>query len=170
MARQKPLDISLRSLMGWVLGPVLGMTLFGIWPTWLLEGWAGVIAQWVTVLLVLSVMFGSGSLTVYAARQGAGPASTVFLGASLFRMLLSPLLVGLAWLVTGLPSGSMTVWLVITYVTCLVLECIWLVLALRRAELARERSHAQEPATPKESPDSAGPKEDPPTTQTHEDH
>lgn len=129
---QPALPINIASLLKWVLPPVLGMSVFGVLPTWLTSGGAGVAGQIVTVLIVLGVMLGCGGLTVYAARQGAGPASTVFLGSSLLRMVLCPTLVGLAWLVTRLPAKPMAVWLVITYLACLAMECVWIVRALRR--------------------------------------
>jgi hypothetical protein len=133
---QPALPIHFVSLLKWVLPPVLGMAAFGVLPTWLTCGWPGVAGQSVAVFIVLGVMLGCGGLTVYAARQGAGQASTVFLGSSLLRMVLCPTLVGLAWLVTQLPAKPMAVWMMITYLACLALECAWIVRALRRS--ARE--------------------------------
>ena len=130
---QPALPIHFVSLLKWILPPVLGMAAFGVLPTWLMCGWPGVTGQIVTVLVVLGVMLGCGGLTVYAARQGAGQASTVFLGSSLLRMVLCPTLVGLAWLVTQLPAKPMAVWMMITYLACLALECAWIVRALRRS-------------------------------------
>jgi hypothetical protein len=91
-----------------------------------------VIAQVVSVCLVLGVMLGTGGLTVYSARQGVRQAVTVFLSASLFRMLLCPAFVGVAWWFTRLPAKAMGVWMVITYIAGLGLESAWLVTALVR--------------------------------------
>jgi hypothetical protein len=119
-------------LLRWVALPTLAAAAFGILPTWLMAGWTGVAGGLVAVAVVLGVMVATGSFTVYAAKQGAGPASTTFLGCSLLRMVLCPLLVGLAWWITALPFNPMAVWLVIAYILCLALEVLWLVLALRR--------------------------------------
>jgi hypothetical protein len=109
------------------------MTAFGILPTWLLAGWSAVGGQTLSVALVLAVMLGSGFLTVFAARQSRSSAATVFLGASLFRLILCPALVGLGCWISGLPYEAMAVWMIIAYVACLGLEVAWLVKALVRA-------------------------------------
>lgn len=130
-AKDQPLDLSTGRLLRWVALPTLAAAAFGILPTWLMAGWAGVAGGLVAVAVVLGVMVATGSFTVYAAKQGAGPASTTFLGCSLLRMILCPVLVGLAWWITALPFNPMAVWLVIAYIFCLALEVLWLVLALR---------------------------------------
>jgi hypothetical protein len=132
MTDTRPIPLSLRSLAGWVVLPVLGASAFGSVATWLVAGGAGVAGQWLAVGCVLAVMAGSGSVTVAAASGGAGPASTTFLGFSLLRLLLCPGLVSLAWWASSLPAGPVAVWLVISYLSCLALEVAWLVAALRR--------------------------------------
>lgn len=141
MSDLQPMSLSMRSLAGWVVLPVLGAAAFGTLPTWLVAAGPGVAGQWLAVACVLGVMFGTGSLTVAAARSGAGPASTTFLGTSLFRLILCPGLVALAWWGSGLPIGPMAVWLVIGYIACLGLEVAWLVVALRRNQAARTEEH-----------------------------
>lgn len=132
MTEPRPMPLSLRSLVGWVVLPVLGASAFGSVATWLVADWPGVAGQWLAVGCVLAVMAGSGSVTVAAARSGAGPASTTFLGFSLLRLILCPGLVSLAGWASALPVGPMAVWLVIGYLGCLALEVAWLVAALRR--------------------------------------
>jgi len=126
------LDIRLPSLLRWVLPPVTGMAAFGVLPTWLLAGTAGIAAEVLAVAVVLGVMIASGGLTVYAAGLGMASAVTVFLGCSLFRLLLCPALVGLVGWLTRLPFAPMGVWMIITYLACLGLESAWIVRALVR--------------------------------------
>jgi hypothetical protein len=140
MKESEALNIRLSSLLKWVLPPVLGVAVFGILPTWLLGDWIGVTAEAVAVVLVLAVMIGSGSLSVSAARAGATSAATVFMGCSLVRMVLCPVLVGIAWWISDLPLKTMGVWMVITYLACLALEAAWIVQALRKNKKSEVRS------------------------------
>lgn len=133
MKEYEAVDIRLSSLLAWVVPASLGAAAFGSLPTWLLNGAAGLAAEAVAVAIVLAVMLLSGSLSVGAAQQGATPAATMFLGCSLLRMVLCPLLVGMAWWITGLPSKPLAVWMIITYLLCLALEAIWVVRALRKS-------------------------------------
>jgi hypothetical protein len=132
MTEPEVLNIRLSSLLVWVLPAALGVAVFGIFPTWLVSDWSGVAAEAVTVVLVLAVMITSGSFSVTAARKGATLAATVFMGCSLVRMVLCPVLVGIAWWITGLPIKTMGVWMVIMYLICLALEAAWMVQALRK--------------------------------------
>ncbi len=138
------LNIRLSSLLKWVLLPVLVITGFGVLPTWLLLGWGGVWAQLTAVAIVLCVMLGSGLITVYYARQSASLASTAFLGSSILRLILCPALVGLAWWITALPSKSMGVWMVISYIACLGLESTWIVKGLRENALRKKMNGREE--------------------------
>ena len=97
---------------------------------------------------VLFVMIGTGIITVGTARRGAGFASTVFLGSSVVRIVLCPGLTALLWYITKFPAKTMVVWMIIAYITCLGLECVWMVLALRQSTSAKK--------TRQEETDSAG--------------
>jgi hypothetical protein len=145
-AKDQPLELSVPRLLRWVALPTVAAAAFGILPTWLMAGWAGVAGGLLAVGLVLGVMVATGSFTVYAAKQGAGPASTTFLGCSLLRMILCPVLVGTAWWISDLPFNPMAVWLVIAYIFCLALEVVWLVLALRHGPARAARDKADPPA------------------------
>lgn len=134
MNKPDSLNIRLTSLLAWVIPAMLTVAVFGVFPTWLVCGWAGVASEATAVALVLLVMIASGSLSVAAARAGASSAATVFLGCSLFRMVLCPGLVGLAWWITDLPAKPMGVWMVITYLACLTLEAAWIVKALKNRQ------------------------------------
>jgi hypothetical protein len=137
-AAQDALNIRLSSLLMWVVPAMLIIAAFGVLPTWLVSGWSGVAAEVVAVVLVLAVMIATGTLSVAAARKGATPAATVFMGCSLFRMILCPVLVGIAWWITDLPAKPMGVWMVITYLLCLTLEAAWIVKALKKQAAGRK--------------------------------
>ena len=144
MTEHRTPQVRLGSLVRWVLVPVVCIAAFGAWPTWLVYEGPGLWAQGAAVSVVLIVMLGSGVVTVYAARQGAGMASTTFLGCSLLRMLLCPGLLGLVWLATEWPVGPMSVWLIITYLACLALEVVWFVRALRAGSMASKTDASTE--------------------------
>jgi hypothetical protein len=133
MAESAPLKLELKALLGWVLPVVVIVAGVGVLPTWLTTGWAGVLSELLAVGVVLGVLLVTGWLTVYAARLGTNQAATVFLGCSIFRLLLCPALVALGWMLTALPHKPMGVWLVVSYLLVLGLEVIWLVRALRQS-------------------------------------
>ena len=139
----RELNITLKSLLLWVFLPVLVITLFGILPTWLVSGWNGIWAELVAVGAVLFVMVGTGIITVRTARRGAGIASTVFLGSSLIRIVLCPGFTTLLWYITKFPAKTMLVWMLLAYITCLGLECVWMVRALRQATSAKENEQKE---------------------------
>jgi hypothetical protein len=123
------------SLVRWVLAPVVCLAVFGAVPTWMTThrtyGWDGVYAQAAAVGIVLVVMLGSGYLAVIVAQGGTGLISTAFLGGSLVRMVLCPVLMAVVWWATHWPVAPMGIWLVITYLACLTLEVVWVIRALR---------------------------------------
>ncbi len=137
------MNIQLSSMLMWVLPVVLGVALFGAIPTWMLDGWEGVAAETLAVAAVLTVMIASGSLSVGAAKKGATAAATVFMGCSLVRMMLCPLLVGLAWWISQLPAKPMGVWMAITYLLSLTLEAAWMVRALRNVKQQKAKKETQ---------------------------
>jgi hypothetical protein len=154
MREPRPLDISLASLVKWVLPWMLGVTAFGVLPTWLMVGWPGIWAQLAAVAVVLSVMMGIGILTVRAAHAGPERAATVFLGSSIARLVVCPVLLSLIWLVTRLSLETMAVWMVIAYLGTLGLEVVWLIKALRHAVDVQdaERKAAKHAGADGESP------------------
>jgi fumarate reductase subunit D len=74
----------------------------------------------------------NGKLTVLAARQSDRAAFIVFTGGSVARAMVCPLVVFLPGWLLKLPVIAMCVWLAITYLLCLITECIWIVIALKK--------------------------------------
>ncbi|NBB95129.1 MAG: hypothetical protein GVY16_05250 [Planctomycetes bacterium] len=150
MSEPRPLDISLGSLVKWVLPWILGLAAFGILPTWLMTGWPGVWAQLAGVAAVLAVMMGIGILTVRAAHAGPARASSVFMGSCIARLVLCPLLFGILQLSTPLMMAPMAIWMVLAYLATLGLEVVWLIKALRTAVAEQD---AERKAAEKEHPE-----------------
>ncbi len=159
MGESRPLDISLASLIKWVLPWMLALAAFGVLPTYLMVGWTGVYSQLVAVGMVLTVMMGIGILTVRAAQAGPARAATVFMGSCVARLVLCPVLLGLLQWATSLPLAPMAIWMVIIYIATLGLEVVWLIKALRhdvarqQAEKAARRNETPAETTPKEPHD-----------------
>lgn len=128
----KRFEISLRPLAKHALPFMGGAALFGAIPTWLLSGWLGIIGEAIAVLGVMLVMLGSAKMVRIAADSGVREACLTFLGASVVRAVACPAVVILIGWATKLPFEPMIIWLAICYVACLFMECIWVVVALKR--------------------------------------
>lgn len=154
MGTTRPLDISLLSLVKWVLPWTLGLVAFGVLPTYMMAGWEGVHGQLVGAGLVLGVMMGIGILTVRAAHAGPARASTVFMGSCFARLAVCPLLLGLLHLTTPLSLAPMAIWMVTMYIATLGLEVVWLIKALRHAveQETSERQAAKDAESKPEPP------------------
>ncbi len=126
------MEISVSDMLGWVLPVSLGFGVVGIWPTWLVAGWAGVLAELAAGVVVLTVMIGNGVIVVGAAKKGRAPAAMAFSASSLARMILCPLLTAGVWWVFDLEIKPLGVWMIIFYLTGLAMECVWIVRALRK--------------------------------------
>ncbi len=127
-----PMEVKISALLGWVLPVSLGIAVFGIFPTWLKTGWAGVWAELAAGAVVLSVMLGNGLVVVAAAKKDRASAAMAFSASSLVRMVLCPLLTALVWWLFDLAVMPLGVWMVIFYLTGLAMECVWIVRALRK--------------------------------------
>jgi hypothetical protein len=141
-----PLPLTVGSLARWVCPSSLAIAGLGVWPTWLVAGSAGVTAGLLAVGVVLGVMLLTGWITVWAARHGAGTASSMFMGLSLARLVLCPAILWTIHRTWSLPSGSLWAWLIIMYVWCLATEVAWMVRAL--AQRARTGEPAADEAKP----------------------
>jgi len=119
----------------------------GVWPTWLVAGSEGAWAGLIAVGVVLGVMLLTGWVTVWAARRGAGTASSMFMGLSLARLVLCPAILWTIHRASSLPSGSLWAWLIIMYVWCLAAEVGWMVRTLaQRARAGEPDDNETEPA------------------------
>lgn len=132
VTQSQPLDITLGGLLKAVVPVMTVVALIGGLPTWRLTGLRGVSAQAVAVCGVAAVMLLSGRLTVWAARRSARDAFIVFLGSSVARVIACPAVVFVAGWMLNLPIMPMSVWLAITYLLCLITECVWIVSALKK--------------------------------------
>lgn len=132
MARSEPLDIRMAGLLKAVIPLMLVVAGLGSLPMWRLMGTTGVLAEFVAVCGVMGVMVLNAKLTVLAAKLGSRDACIVFLGGSVARVLACPALVFLIGWLMKLPVMPLSVWLAITYLVCLMVECAWIVVALKR--------------------------------------
>lgn len=139
LANAVSLDIGIPALLGWVLPVSLGLGVFGIWPTWLVARWPGVLAELTAGAVVLSVMIANGLMVVAAAKKGRASAATAFSASSLVRMVVCPLLTAAAGWIFGLEIMPLGVWMVVFYLTGLAMECVWIVRALRRHRRLHEQ-------------------------------
>lgn len=132
-AESIPLDVRFSALLGWVLPATLGIAVCGIWPTWLLPaGWGGVLSELAAGVVVLSVMVANGLMVVAAAKKGRASAAMAFSASSLVRMVLCPLLTAMVGWIFDLAIMPLGVWMVVFYLTGLMMECVWIVRALRK--------------------------------------
>jgi hypothetical protein len=141
-----PLPLTVGSLARWVCPSSLAIAGLGVWPTWLVAGSAGAWAGLIAAGVVLGVMLLTGWVTVWAARRGAGTASSMFMGLSLARLVLCPAILWTIHRTSSLPSGSLWAWLIIMYVWCLATEVGWMVRTLA------QRAPAAEPTTDEAKP------------------
>jgi hypothetical protein len=143
------MDIKLSALLRAVVPVVAAAAVVGGLPTWKLLGMTGIYSELVAVCGVVVVMVLNGKLTVLAAKRSARDACIVFLGGSVARVLACPLVVFVAGWLLNLPVVPLSVWLAITYLLCLVVECFWIVVALKRHVKTCKPQKTQMNATPK---------------------
>jgi len=128
----QPLDIKLAVLLKAVVPLMATAGVLGGLPTWRLTGVAGVYAETLSVCGVMAIMVLNAKMTVMAAKSGPRDACLVFLGGSVARVVACPAAVFIIGWLLRLPLIPLSVWLAITYLLCLVTECVWMVIALKK--------------------------------------
>ncbi len=127
-----PMDIRYSAMLAWVL-PVAVLTAgMGIYPTWVVAGLDGLLAQLAAGAVVLGVKLAFALVVVRHARRGPTRAAFVYMTMSVLRIAVSLGLAGAAWKLLDLPPGPLLLWTAIFYLALLAPETAWLVRALQR--------------------------------------
>jgi hypothetical protein len=132
MDRLRPMRMSFKALLGWLVAAGLAVALAGAWPTWHAAGWDGLWGLLLAAGIVLAATVFSASLVSYSAIGGPQKAALAFVGAGLGRMVVGLALgAAAAWKYRPSAAAILT-WLAVFYAAMLPAECAWLLRALRR--------------------------------------
>lgn len=106
----------------------------GAYPTWYWSGWAGVLALPVAAGMLLAASLTGGFFILAAATEGPARAAAAFMPAEGYRIGISIVLTAVAAL-AGVAITPLLVWVMIFFLVTLYCEVVWLVKALRKAQL-----------------------------------
>lgn len=122
---------AIRSGLRWTVISAGAVAAVGLYPTYLLAGFRGLLAEAVASAIVTIVAMGALTLMVHQARFGAASLIWTYKTAAMGKMLLSVVLALGAKFAFNLPSRPLLLWIVIFYLAVLVGQSIWLSRTLR---------------------------------------
>ena len=134
MDQARPLAVNFRRLLVSVVIAVVAIAAVGSYPTWMLAGTPGLLAEAISGAATLLVMIASAVVVVRAAHRGATAAMMTFLVSGAARMVLSAVGIGVVIVVTDIPAAALLAWLLVFYLATLAAEGAWLSRAMRRAQ------------------------------------
>lgn len=134
MSPSPGMDIRFTRLLAYDLALVALVGGCGAYPTWYWSGWAGVLALPIAAAMLLAASLTGGFFIMAAATEGPARAAAAFMPAEGYRIGISIVLTGVAWL-AGVAVTPLVIWMMIFFLVTLYCEVIWLVRALRRAQL-----------------------------------
>ena len=124
------MQISLRTMLCWVLPPTAALWCAGAWPAWNWAGRSGLVAHTAAACIVLAVMFASAAMVKFFAGIGPNKAAFAFMAASFVRIALCVGITIAVRVILGLPTGVLCISTPALYMTALLAEGIWLSRAL----------------------------------------
>ena len=132
MVEQVGMRISFPALLGWTMPLGLMGGGLGVWPTWAAQGWQGLRAGLVALIIVFCATMLSGAAVAWQASRGPGRAAMAFIVSGPVKMIASLVAAAAAWWVMELAPRALFTWTGIFYLVLLAGESVWLARALQR--------------------------------------
>jgi len=124
-------------LLAWALAALIVACLVGLWPTYRLAGWAGVMAMGVGgAISLVGCVLGSVVIGMVLVRRPELGGYSVMAGASV-RFAVVVVLAGVVAWTRRVPAAPMLVWVAVTYMVMLAAETVGLVRVIRRTQIRR---------------------------------
>ena len=124
------MQISLRTMLCWVVPPTAALWCVGVWPAWHWAGGGGLAAHTTSACVVLAIMVASGAMVKFFAGIGPNKAAFAFMAASFVRIALCVGVTIAAWAAFSLPAGVLCISTPVFYFAALLAEGFWLSRAL----------------------------------------
>jgi len=117
--------------LAWIITLGVAAWAIGAYPTWLLAGWGGLLAQGLAGGVVLLTTALSTMMIADLAARDPAQAAVGLAGFGAIRVMLAISAFVAGWKYLGLPPTPLLLWIVLFYVSALTGQIVWSVMALR---------------------------------------